>query len=89
MHIFKILWILYQKETIGISLEAQWLGFGSTLTARDQGSIPDQGTKILQAGQHSQKIEKKKGTLIFKNSSVACSVKSLKLNKVWLSSNKK
>ena len=45
----KIICILcIQKMGIGNSLAVQWLGFGG-LTARGPGSIPDQGTKILQA----------------------------------------
>ena len=36
----------------------QWLGLGA-LTARGPGSIPGQGTKILQAMWHGQKPPKK------------------------------
>ena len=37
----------------------QWLGLG-TFTAKGAGSIPGQGTKILQAEQRGQKEKEKK-----------------------------
>ena len=43
----------------GNSLVVQWLGLHA-LTAEGLGSIPGQGTKILQAAQHNQKKKKKK-----------------------------
>ena len=43
----------------GDSLVVQWLGLG-TFTAKGQGSIPDQGTKIPQATQCGKKKKKKK-----------------------------
>ena len=40
-------------STLGNSLVVQWLGLHS-LTAKDVGSIPSQGTKILQITWYSQ-----------------------------------
>ena len=44
---------------VGNSLEVQWLGLHAFI-AKDQGLIPGQGTKILQAMQRGQKKKKKK-----------------------------
>ena len=45
--------------TLGYSLAVQWLGL-QALTAKGAGSIPGQGTKILQATQPGQKKKKKR-----------------------------
>ena len=42
---------------MGYSLAAHWLGL-CAFTAESPGSIPDQGTKIPQAVQHSQRKKK-------------------------------
>ena len=44
---------------MGTSLAVQWLGLHAS-TAGGPGSIPDRGTKILQAAWHCQKNFKKK-----------------------------
>ena len=49
----------YQKYNYWNSLSDQWLGL-STFTAKGLGSIPGQGTKILQAAWHGQKKTKTK-----------------------------
>ena len=46
--------LCYLKTKKGNSLVVQWLGLGA-LTARDPGSSPGWGTKVLQAAQHGQK----------------------------------
>ena len=56
-------WLLktqyFEKQRRGNSLVVQWLGLRA-FTAEGPGSIPDRGTKILQATQCSQKKRKKK-----------------------------
>lgn len=47
----------YCKKRIGNSLAVQWLGLGA-YTARGLGSIPGQGTNILQAVKYGQKKRK-------------------------------
>ena len=49
---------LYVK-ILGNSLRVHWLGL-HTLTAKDCGSVPGQGTKITQAVWYNQKEKKKK-----------------------------
>ena len=46
-----------KKKRIGNSLAVQWLGLGA-YTARGLGSIPGQGTNILQAVKYGQKKRK-------------------------------
>ena len=46
-------------RSLGNSLAVQWLGL-CAFTAEGLGSIPDLGTKILQAMRHGQKKKKKK-----------------------------
>ena len=51
--------VLRKRSRSGSSLVVQWLGV-SAFTAVGLGSVPNQGTKIPQAAQHSQKTKKKK-----------------------------
>ena len=43
-----------QSAALGTSLAVQWLGLRAS-TSGAMGSIPGQGTKILQASRHCQK----------------------------------
>ena len=45
--------VSFRKKSLGNSQAVQWLGCRA-LTAKGQGSIPGQGTKILQAAQLAQ-----------------------------------
>ena len=47
-----------EKQSEGIPWRVQWLGLGASTV----GSIPAQGTKILQAAQGGQKKEKQSET---------------------------
>ena len=54
----KAIFLQLKKKLLGNSLAVQWLGL-SALTAVGQGSIPSQGTKILQAMRPGQKHNNK------------------------------
>ena len=61
---FKVYLHVIINTCLGNSLAVQWLEL-RTLTAEGQGSIPDRGTKIPQAGQRGQKKQNKtKNTLV-------------------------
>ena len=53
--------VYYLKPILGNSLAVQWLGL-SAFTAEGLGSVPGQGTKILQAVRHAPPPEKKAHT---------------------------
>ena len=49
------IYLFFKKSTRGNFLAVQWLGH-CAFTVVGPGSIPGRGTKILQAGPHSQKM---------------------------------
>ena len=70
---FGVVQLEFEIKNLGNSLVVQWLGLND-LTARVQGLIPGQGTKILQVVQHSQKKKERNlntlqanGSLMFAN----------------------
>ena len=58
---FGVVQLEFEIKNLGNSLVVQWLGLND-LTARVQGLIPGQGTKILQVVQHSQKKKRNKNS---------------------------
>ena len=59
---FGVVQLQFETKNLGNSLVVQGSGLND-LTARVQGLIPGQGTKILQVVQHSQKKKKKKNEI--------------------------